>query len=55
MHHEVTIQEDPETGEAVIELPTEVLNKMGFVDGDKITWEVINDCVVIRKSNSSEV
>jgi len=55
MIYETILQEDPETGEAIIELPKEILDHMGFVEGDEITWEIVNDCVVIRKSNSTEV
>lgn len=51
----VTIQEDPETGEAIIEFPQEVLDKMNLIEGDEIIWEVINDCVVIRKKQFSRL
>lgn len=45
----VTIQEDPETGDAIIEIPQEILDKMNLVEGDEIIWEFINGRVEIKK------
>ena len=34
----VTLAEDPETGEVIMPLPTELLNQMGWDFGDTLIW-----------------
>jgi|TARA_R110000803_G_scaffold207705_2_gene275800 hypothetical protein len=34
----VTLAEDPETGELIMPLPTELLNQMGWDFGDTLIW-----------------
>ena len=34
----VTLAEDPETGEVIMPLPTELLNQMGWDFGDILIW-----------------
>jgi hypothetical protein len=36
--HTVHIEEDPETGDLVLPLPTELLNQMGWDIGDDLVW-----------------
>jgi len=34
----VTVEEDPDTGDLVLPLPTELLNQMGWDIGDDLVW-----------------
>jgi hypothetical protein len=36
---QVTIEEDPETKELILPLPTDLLNQMGWDIGDDLVWE----------------
>jgi hypothetical protein len=35
---ELTVEEDPETGELVLQLPEEFLNVQGWKEGDELNW-----------------
>jgi hypothetical protein len=35
----VTLEEDPETGDLMLPIPTELLNQMGWDFGDVLEWE----------------
>lgn len=35
---EVITQEDPETGDLILPIPQELLDKMGWGEGDKLEW-----------------
>ena len=39
MKHTVTVEEDPDTGDLVLPLPTELLNQMGWDFGDTLIWD----------------
>lgn len=36
--YEVITQEDPETGEVILPLPPELLEQVGWKEGDQIEW-----------------
>tara|TARA_B110000503_G_scaffold89120_1_gene135031 strand:+ start:778 stop:933 length:156 start_codon:yes stop_codon:yes gene_type:complete len=36
------VQEDPHTGDLFLELPSELLEAVGLVEGDNIQW-IVND------------
>lgn len=38
--YEVITQEDPETGDLLLPIPQELLDKMGWQEGDEIEWKV---------------
>lgn len=38
--YEVITQEDPETGDLILPIPPELLSKMGWVEGDEISFDV---------------
>jgi hypothetical protein len=38
--YEVITQEDPETGDLIVPIPQELLDKMGWREGDQIEWKV---------------
>lgn len=35
---EITVQEDPETGELILPLPKELLDLQGWQEGDELEW-----------------
>ena len=39
MKHTVKVEEDPDTGDLVLPLPTELLNQMGWDFGDTLIWD----------------
>lgn len=45
-----TVQEDPETGDAVIEFPDDLLAAVGWQEGDVIKWTVDEDgtCILTK-------
>ena len=50
----VLVQEDPLTGDLFIELPSEILEAAGLVEGDDILWTVNDDgSATIGKSNGT--
>jgi formylmethanofuran dehydrogenase subunit D len=50
----VELQEDPNTGELVLELDPDTLNQMGWDVGDNIVWTIQEDgSVVLEKNNDS--
>ena len=34
----VELQEDPETGDCILEFPPEMLDQVGWKEGDTLTW-----------------
>jgi hypothetical protein len=34
----ITVEEDPETGDLILPLPPELLEKQGWVEGDTLEW-----------------
>jgi hypothetical protein len=38
--YEVITQEDPDTGDLLLPLPQELLDKMGWREGDQIEWKI---------------
>jgi hypothetical protein len=39
----VKLEEDPETGELILPIPVELLNQMGWDDGDTLLWEEMSN------------
>ena len=37
------VQEDPETGDAILEFPPDFLAKTGWVEGDTLVWRELDD------------
>lgn len=50
---EVTAQEDPETGDMFLPLPPELLEKMGWKEGDTLDWKSSSDgtWIITKKDN----
>jgi hypothetical protein len=36
--YEVITQEDPETGDLILPIPQEMLDKLGWKEGDQLEW-----------------
>ena len=34
----VTLQQDPETGELILPIPTDLLSQMGWIEGTELFW-----------------
>ena len=34
----VTLEQDPETGELIMPIPTELLSQMGWIEGTELFW-----------------
>jgi hypothetical protein len=39
----IELQEDPETGDAILEFPPEMLAKTGWQEGDTLVWRELGD------------
>lgn len=37
--YEVTAQEDPDTGDVILPIPPELLQKLGWKEGDTLDWQ----------------
>jgi len=52
---EITVEEDPETGELILPLPADLLDIQGWVDGDSLEWIDHRDgSWSVQKANDSE-
>jgi hypothetical protein len=40
---EVIVQEDPETGDAILPIPQELLDQVGWKEGDELDWKETTD------------
>lgn len=45
------IKEDPETGDLYIEFDNEVIEKLGWKEGDNLIWEGNNQTYYVRKKD----
>ena len=44
------LEEDPETGELLLPFPPEALKKLGWIEGDILTWTVkTNGSIILSK------
>ena len=39
----ITLEEDPETGDTILPFPPEVLEELGWKEGDTLLWNVVED------------
>ena len=52
VRYEVITQEDPETGDLIIPIPSPILKKMGWKDGDEVDIGVGEDGqLFLKKAN----
>ena len=51
----LTVEEDPETGEALIQFPPDFLEMVGWTEGDSINWKDNGDgSWILEKSKRTE-
>ena len=49
------LEEDPETGELLLPFPPEALEKLGWVEGDVLTWTVkTNGSIIVSKKATND-
>ena len=48
-HWTVEIFEDAETGELTVPFPADLLETMGWKEGDEISWEIEGNIAIIKK------
>jgi bifunctional DNA-binding transcriptional regulator/antitoxin component of YhaV-PrlF toxin-antitoxin module len=55
-HWITTVQEDPNTGDAIIEFPDDLLAAVGWKEGDTLNWKVEEDgtCILTKVEKSAE-
>jgi len=47
----VTVEEDPETGDLILPFPDDMLDELGWQEGDTLEW-LEEDCqIVLRKKD----
>ena len=52
-HWTITLETDPETGDLIMPLPTDLLNQVGWDFGDTLIWEDMhNGSWSLRKADS---
>ena len=51
VRYEVIVQEDPETGDLLLPIPQEVLDSLGWTEGDDIKFDVCQDGTFTLKKN----
>ena len=52
-HWTIKLEEDPETGDLIMPLPTDLLNQVGWDFGDTLIWEDLhNGSWSLRKADS---
>jgi hypothetical protein len=52
-HWTITLETDPETGDLIMPLPTDLLNQVGWDFGDTLVWEDLhNGSWSLRKQDS---
>lgn len=52
-HWEVTVEEDPETGDLILPFPVDFLAQVGWNPGDQIKWLIEDDNQVILVKKES--
>ena len=50
---ETQVKEDPQTGDLYIEFDKEMLEELGWKEGDDLIWEGNNTTYYIRKKDAS--
>lgn len=53
MSYTSKVHEDPQTGDLYIELPEELLEELGWKEGDTLIWECYGSKAQLRKKDAS--
>lgn len=49
IRYEVITQEDPETGDLLLPIPPQLLESMGWKEGDTLDWEITQTGTILLK------
>lgn len=52
--HTVSLEEDPETGDLILPIPTDLLNQMGWFEGDEVWWDINDDGHILIKKKEED-
>lgn len=50
----VELQEDPETKELILPIPTDLLAQMGWSEGTDLWWEIVDDKIIMKAKDGTE-
>lgn len=50
----VELQEDPETKELILPIPTDLLAQMGWAEGTDLWWTMEDDRVILKVKDGTE-
>jgi hypothetical protein len=53
-HWTAHLEEDPETGDLLLPFPPEALEKLGWVEGDTLTWTVKTSGSIILSKKAKD-
>jgi len=51
IRYEVITQEDPETGDLLLPIPPQLLEAMGWKEGDDLDIDVISGTIILKKAS----
>jgi hypothetical protein len=43
------IEYDESTDECILPIPDEILDSLGWIEGDMLQWEYNDDCLLLKK------
>lgn len=49
MSFQVTVQQYADTEDLFIEIPEEIIQQLGWEEGDELDWQIEGNCAIIRK------
>jgi len=48
MKYTVELEEDPDSGELLMQIPTDILSQMGWEVGTELFWEIENGNIILK-------
>ena len=49
----VELEEDPDSGELLMQIPTDILSQMGWVAGTELFWGVEDDKIILKGNDDA--
>lgn len=49
MRYTVELEEDPNTKELLMPIPTDILSQMGWHEGTELFWVIENDNIILKE------
>ena len=49
MRYTVELEEDPNTKELLMTIPTDILSQMGWHEGTELFWVIENDNIILKE------